>query len=213
MSAKSIVFAALCALLLAANNVWAEWVDDLYVAQTPVPDRSQSARDVASRDALAQVIVKVSGSLSIVEDPRLRDSLAQAPDFVQQYSYVEVEDGLAARFEFDASLLSAALSEAGVPMWTANRPAVILWLVVQDVYGRQFINSDSYPELAQAVQESFARRGVPVVLPLFDLADSASVTADDVWRLSAPVVAGASARYNAQNQLMGRLAPLQSSGT
>ncbi len=54
--------------------------------------------------------------------------------------------------------------------------------------------------------EEFSRRGVPVQLPVFDLADTTAVSPEDAWRLDATVLQAASVRYNVGNVVAGRLA-------
>ena len=49
-------------------------------------------------------------------------------------------------------------------------------------------------------------------LPLYDLADSAALSAQEAWHLSGPVVQAASVRYNAENILVGRAAALTTTG-
>ena len=198
-------------LLLAATFVQADIVRDLYSAQVPVPNQSSEALARASREALAEVLVKVSGSVEVLRYPSISAALGKARGHVQQYAYVQEDSaagGLAVRFEFDDSYITRLVTEAGAPLWTANRPLVLVWLVVEDASGRYFVNWESAPALSAQLLAEFSRRGVPVQLPLFDLADSAAISADDAWRLNGPALQAASARYNVQNIMAGRLAAL-----
>ena len=198
-------------LLLATGPGFAALVKNLYEAEVPVADHSQQALAVASRAALSEVLVKVSGSVEILQNPAIVTELGRARSHVQQYSYTRDEDAegdLAARFEFDGSVVLRMVTESGAPLWTANRPAVLVWMVEQDADGRQFVNWDSAPEMLTAVQRGFAQRGVPVRFPLFDLQDSASLTVDDAWRLQASPILSASQRYGVQDILAGRLTEL-----
>jgi hypothetical protein len=81
-------------------------------------------------------------------------------------------------------------------------------MVIEDAGGRYFVNWETAPELAQQLLAEFSRRGVPVQLPLFDLADSAAISTEEAWRLYGPALQAASARYNVQNIVAGRLAAL-----
>ena len=109
------------AMLLSA---WghAEVVRDIYAAQVPVADRSGKALASAARDALAQVLVKVSGSEEVLDNPVVAEALPGARSHVQQYAF-QVEDGaaLSARFEFDASYITGLVTRARLPLWTAPR--------------------------------------------------------------------------------------------
>lgn len=197
----------LCLVLPLATR--AEIVKNLYSAQVPVADQSAGALASASRDALAEVLVKVSGSVDVLQYGAIKAALGEARSHVQQYAYVREkgpEASLAARFEFDASYVTGLVTDAGAPLWTANRPLVLVWMVLEDDGGRYFVNWDTAPELSEQLLAAFSRRGVPVQLPLFDLADSAALAPEQVWRLSEPALQAASARYDAQEIMAGRLA-------
>jgi hypothetical protein len=198
-------------LLLAVTASQAGSVRDLYSAQVPVADQSAKALSVASRQALADVVVKVSGSVEVLQYPAIKTALKKARANVQQYAYSR-EDGpqgvLSARFEFDGSYVTRLVTQSGAPLWTANRPQVLVWMVVEDASGRYFVNMDTAPELAAQLLEAFSRRGVPVQLPLFDLADSAAISTEEAWRLYGPALQAASDRYDVRDIVVGRLAAL-----
>ena len=197
----------LCMVLPLATR--AEIVKNLYSAQVPVADQSAAALASASRDALAEVLVKVSGSVDALQYGSIKAALGEARSHVQQYAYVREKDpeaSLAARFEFDDAYITGLVTDAGAPLWTANRPLVLVWMVLEDEGGRYFVNWDTAPELSEQLLAAFSRRGVPVQLPLFDLADSAALAPEQVWRLSESALQAASARYDAQEIMAGRLA-------
>ena len=150
----------------------AEFVRDLYSAEVPVAGRQQAALDAASRDAMAQVLVKLSGSEEVLAFPEVKTALSRSRGYVQQYAYRggQGDTPLTASFEFDGNVMTRIITDAGAPLWTANRPLVLVWLVVEDGSGRYFVNQESAPELADELLKAFNRRGVPVQLPLFDLA-------------------------------------------
>jgi hypothetical protein len=200
-------------LFFAGAGAWAVVVTDLYSAEVAVPDRSQDALSAAAAQALGQVLVKVSGREAVLAEPALAPLLEQPRQYLQQFSYRRSpapDSGLVAQLQFDERAMRPVLAEAGVPLWTANRPVVLLWLVAESPQGRYFINRDSHPELSAQVVADFALRGVPVELPLYDLTDAATIGPDDVWRLSGSALELASARYNSEHILAGRLAGLSS---
>ena len=84
----------LCVLgaLLAGRNTWAVEVRDLYLMEVPVESQSDSARARAVRKGLEQVIVRVTGSSSAADNSYIRQRLAGANDYLQQFSYVTVEE-------------------------------------------------------------------------------------------------------------------------
>jgi hypothetical protein len=191
-------------LLLAAISPRGEVVGDLYRAQVPVADQGAGALAAASREALAEVLVKVSGSQDVLANPVVVSALGQARKNVLRYAYIRSavsESGLEAQVQFDDSYVGDLIVRAGVPLWT-------VWLVMEDSSGRHFVNSDTSPELAAQVKAEFSRRGVPVQLPLFDLVDTAALSLDQAWRLYGPALEAASQRYDVQDIIAGRLVAL-----
>jgi hypothetical protein len=202
--------------LLLAGVARAEMVTDLHTATVPVANQGSKALATASRQALAEVLVKVSGSRQVLANPQIKQALSGARGQVQQYSYARGRppgNELMVDVEFDRAYVLDLVRQAGAPLWTANRPTVLAWVVVDAEEGRYFINWDSKPEEAQLLADEFSRRGVPVQIPVFDLVDLGALNLENAWRLDAGAIRRASARYNAQDVLAGRLAKLGSGGS
>ncbi len=192
-------------LLLLPALALADTVQGLYSARVPVVDRSSEALASAASDALGQVLVKVSGSEEALDNPLVIKALPEARSHVQQYGYERDGEGLVARFEFDASYVTRLVTQAGLPLWTANRPRVLVWLVVEEAGQRQFVSLDGTPALAQELLREFEQRGVPAQLPLFDLVDATALSPEAAWALDGNAVLAASRRYDVQNVLTGRV--------
>lgn len=211
-----LVLSVLPALLLAAAPARADVVPDLYSAEVPVADQGQAALAGASREALSVVLVKVSGSPAVLDNPDIAAALGDARSKVQQYAYRRGDDaggGLAVRFEFDRQLVNDLVTGAGEPLWTANRPAVLAWFVVQAQDGPVFLGSDTAPEQARSMLAAFARRGVPARLPLLDLEDAAALSAAEVQALDAGKLREASARYDVGHIVAARINVLSTGQT
>ncbi len=199
---------AFVTMLLLTLPAAAEVVKDLYLGQVPVATRGEAQLAEAARQALSQVYVKVSGSAEVLSLPSVAASLDGALDQAQQFSYARNNDPefpLLARFEFDGGWVTGVLKQAGAPLWTANRPAVLVWLVEEVDGVPQFVSSDSAPEVLDALRADFDRRGVPLRYPLYDLADTSALSPQQVWRFSEAPLELASRRYQAQDILAGRL--------
>jgi hypothetical protein len=195
--------------LVSAQSVRADVVANLYAASVPVTEQSARVLESASKEAMAEVLVKVSGSKNVLQYPTVAAALKDARSHVQQYAYVRgtpPAPALSLRFEFDGGYITDLVSQSGAPLWTANRPAVLAWVVVEDEQGKHFINQETAPDEMQWLVEEFSRRGVPVEIPVFDLIDTAAVSTDDVWSLDGAAIQSASARYNLQEVVAGRLA-------
>ncbi len=194
-------------LLLASAAVRAEMVRNLYSAQVPVADQSASRLATASKEALAVVLVKVSGSSSLLRNPVIAAALPKARSQLQQYSYSKDAlnpGGLLVRVLFDSAFISGLIIEAGAPLWTANRPAVLVWMVMDGPDGPLFVNEETAPEAMTALRREFSRRGLPLQLPLYDAQDAAALSPQQALSQSAAALDEASSRYQLEDVLAGR---------
>lgn len=213
---KTLSFTLLLVSLLALSApAAAARLDHLFEARVAAAGRDNTSRDAALKQALDQVLVRVTGSRAAAGSPAAADLLENAGRYVEQYRYVEnagsaAADGGAAALDlwvqFDGVSLARDLRQAGLPYWGPERPDVLVWLAVDD-RGRRYLVADGGDQpagdyLARAARE----QGLPVTLPLMDLQDQRAVDFTDVWgRFAAPLEA-ASQRYRPQAILSARLA-------
>lgn len=193
------------------HDTGAEVVPNLYEATVPVASRSDTDLNAAISRGLAQVLVKVTGSSESLDNPALEGALRDARRYMQQYAYLERrgdDTGLWLRMDYEIQQVNALVTRAGAPLWTANRPSVLVWLVIEDQEGRRFLKRELEPELTASLATGFDERGVPLRLPLFDLSDAAALGTSEAWRLSQPALLDASMRYGASQVLAGRVASL-----
>jgi hypothetical protein len=192
--------------VLAPTAAIADVVEGLYQATVTVEDHGDRQLAIATRAGLGQVFIKVSGSAGILDDPEVFDALGRAQSFMQQYQYRRAErDTLELEIQFDQQLVNDVLTQALLPLWSANRPPVLVWLVVDDAHGRNVASGEAYADLLAAVRTEFMRRGVPVEFPLYDLQDTLAVSVHDLWQMDSLAVYGASRRYSRDDVLIGRL--------
>lgn len=206
--ARRVVPCLLFALL--AQTAVARVVDGLYSARISVQDRSQASLDAAARQGLSEVLVKITGSREVLSLPVLERAVRDARDLLQQFSYQSEADGsdLAIELRFSSETVRHLVIEAGAPLWTANRPQVLVWLVVDGPGGRQLVDAASYPDLVARMQQAFDRRGLPLMMPILDIDDVIALSPGDVWRQGLAPIMQASARYPAEQVLIGRVAAL-----
>ncbi len=199
-----------CAVLLLALPVQAVVVEHLHRALVPVQDHSQAELTRGTRDGLAQVYIKMSGTPGVLDNPVLQESLGAASSFVQRYRYLrsDDDDSLQLQVHFDPQLVNERLLEAQAPLWTTNRPPLLVWLVVDDGSARRFATAESDPMLFERLALELERRGVPPVYPLYDLQDTLALGVHDLWRMDELAIYGASQRYGVANVLAGRLTAL-----
>lgn len=205
---------ALC-LVVAATGARAEMVANLYDASVPVEEQTQSAFRRAAAQGLEHVLVRVSGRSQVSSRQEIASALANPEPLVVQYRYhqsspnpdqsaAEDTPSLMLELSYSPRQVNALLQSAGLPVWSANRPSMLVWLVADTASGRRFVGGGEHPELQSMVSEEAARRGLPLQFPLFDLTDTANLSVDQVWQLSASAVREASQRYGSAYVLVGR---------
>ena len=182
-------------------------IDDLYAASVQVTDVSPEATRAAFAEALRLVLVKVTGRGSAVQDAQVMSHFANPEAMVQQFR----RDGAGNLWaQFDASAVRRGLDAAGLPAWSDNRPATVVWLAYDTGAGERDVLAGAGPDgpVATALRRDLlaaaAARAVPVVLPLLDSQDLAAVTYADLWGDFAGPVIKASGRYQADAVLIGR---------
>jgi hypothetical protein len=206
---RNLIKLLLLALIFGPPGALAVIVENLYRADVEVEDHSVPALQRASREGLAQVLVKVSGGRGVLDNAQVKSALADNRRYLQRYQYLRVEDsGLNLQMHYDPQLVTTLLKEAGQPLWTANRPSLLVWLVVDDASGRRYASGDSHPQLIAELMAAFNRRGVPAVFPLYDLEDARDVSIHDLWQLDALTIYHASRRYDVATMLVGRMTAL-----
>ena len=198
-------------LLLISTPVLAEVVRDLYSAEVEVPDQGATALASGASKALAVVLVKASGSDKVLQEPSIRAELKDARAHVQKYAYRKGrggDQGLWARYEFEGAYITGLIRDSGALLWTANRPEVLVWGVIEAQGSRQFVSADGDPDAVASLSRAFSSRGLPLKLPVFDLNDTASLSPDQLWRLDSRALRDASIRYNVQHVVGVRVAQL-----
>lgn len=187
----------------------AEVVEDVYVASIAVSDRGTRQLAIARKEGLGRVFVKASGDASVLQSEELQGAFDQSERFLLGYSYeVSPEGAISLRLEYDENAVQSALRQAGLPIWTANRPSMLAWLVLDEGAQRTFASPLESPDAHAALSSSFSQRGVPMQSPLYDLQDSAALSAGEAWRFSSASLISASERYRGTELIAGRAARL-----
>lgn len=216
---KSLMRFSVLILMLWLPNGYAEKVPNFYQLQELVLDQSVRERQAAMSRALEKMIVRASGKAWVLE------SLAQgqiegqhlpdAASLAEAYRYESTTETI----ERDGKVLPASrliinfskvgieniLRSAALPVWSSNRPSVLVWLVKDDfANGRQLVLLRDGSELAMAAGEVAVERGLPLIAPLLDLEDRLTADADSVWSLDEALIREASTRYQPDVIVVGR---------
>lgn len=203
----------LCLFAFAAH---AEVVDNLFDVAVEVEEQGQRELARAAAEGLETVLVRVSGRQDVRDNPTVAAALSDARRYLSQYRYETVkkdsggESRLLVHLSFIGAQVTGLLREAQLPVWSSNRPRLLVWMVVDEVDGRHFATRETDPALLESLEKHTRRRGLAVTYPLLDLQDSLNLTPDQLWTLDRDALQRAVERYNVDHYLIGRLSPLSS---
>jgi len=204
------IFLFIFALL--AQNGHGIQVSGLYQAAVPVADETVSKRNPAIKQALIQVLVKLTGDRNIRGSSDIAPLIERPERFVQQFRYRQVEDqeeqnvqSTELLVQFDENALNEGLRSYGLTIWGQERPSVLVWLAHEQNKTRRLVSFDDSPEYLNMLDEGATARGLSLLFPLLDLEDSSQISVSDVWGGFKEPIANASNRYQADVILTGKV--------
>lgn len=186
----------------------------LFEASIGVRSQNKPERQYAAQRGLQEVFVRMSGTNKVLQDPKIQAAVDKAQTYMAQFQYYvnsnreEFEQGKrqVINIVFSESAVERTLRQSGQPYWPANRPKTLVWLV-EDLpeKGRQFVNRARSKRLIESIEAAAAKRGLPLVYPLYDLEDRIAVSEDKLWSLDEEAIRQASLRYKADAVIVGRI--------
>ena len=209
-------------MILASSGASGARVEDLYAVEVARPAGTATQLEKAFDAALRQVLVKVTGRRSAADDKAVISSFGDTAALVQQY---RIDPAGTVWVLFDSVAVKRTLDQLGQPVWGEERPATLVWLVMDAGGGkREFLAARSNlidtienvdiaasdkiaaneAAVREILQDSANARGVPLMLPLVDSTELSSISVSDVWGGFSESLLGASARYSADAVLIGR---------
>lgn len=202
-------------VLLWAEIAQAVVVEDLYVARVLTSTQSREDLKLGAEAGLLQVLIKVSGDPGVGRNTLIRQSLPSASSLYYQYGFSSTDKTILINDEeikarlltlhFDPKAVTDLLTEAGLPIWGQNRPAVLVWIAVDEGDGRYLLTGETEGDIERLLSEHAARRGLPLIFPVMDLEDAAKVTVREVWGALIGHIEDASERYHPDSILTARL--------
>ncbi|MEQ8259328.1 MAG: DUF2066 domain-containing protein [Alcanivorax sp.] len=184
---------ALIVGFLCASPVFAADAGEVSVPLQGEQPRGAEAREQALRQGLETIIRRVTGRDQVADLPGVAGMLEDPSRWLMRYAY---EGGTPPRLRavFDDRALVRHLSDQGAPVWSGERPPVLVWLVSEGAgRGRMVAAGDS---LAEKLTSAAARRGVALTLPEWDQRDRDTLAVADIrGRFDGPLLQ-ASCRYD-----------------
>lgn len=195
-------------------------VDDLYVVKTPIADQTTLLRLDTFKTAFANVLVKISGTDTLLNDPALKSNIRSSSRYVKQFKYEREEldeeaveeSPLVLSVEFEQKLVDDLLRAKGYSVWGKVRPSVLVVMSKRLNKNQQLVSEESAPEVLESIEKLSQKHGLPTQFPLLDLQDmsvlqfSQSALADEL------AVSELGARYQADVVLTGELTGITGQG-
>jgi hypothetical protein len=219
--------ASACRLVLAALLLISAWslppafaleMTSLYSVEVPLDPDDPDSEASAYRAAMAEVLVRVTGTTAAANSEDLAALFPNPRQYVTQYQ-PGPDDTLIVTL--DGPAIEKVLQQSGATVWGTDRPLTIVWLAVDWGLGDREIVAGDDPDrvsadgrtvdrnrlLRERVQAVATRRGLPVVFPLLDVEDIQNIGFSDIWGGFDDPLLEASARYGAPSVLVGRIRP------
>lgn len=213
----------LCLVIALMNpGARAARVENLYAVEVEQTASGGVELDDAFDSALRRVLVRVTGKRSVADDVAVIRAFGDPASLVQQY---RIDPAGAVWVSFDQIAIKRILDQLGQPVWGEERPATLVWLVMDAGSGkREFLAAGSNltdarnridpnasdriaaneEPIRQVLNDSAESRAVPLMLPLIDSAELNAISLSDVWGGFTESLVAASERYGADALLIGR---------
>jgi hypothetical protein len=200
IGARGAIPLALAALFACCVASLADATDNLYRAQTVVTGQGEANRTVGFAACLEDVLIKVSGALTLAGDPRLAPYKAKAGDFVRAYDYHDQMSGEAKRDEqgtrdrpydlvadFDKRKIDDTLAALGLKPWLSPRPRLGVFVEMEQGASQYIVTSDAKQSDLQreSLLAAALKRGMAVALPSVAALQKSGITPAEL--MAAPV--------------------------
>lgn len=162
---------------------------NLYSGEVAVASQSEADRNAAIPDAFIQVLQKLSGQRELPVSPALDAALDNAARVLRSYRYSRVDrtaaDGTVTQelrlvAQFMQTEVDRVVQQIGLPRWRQERPAVQIWVVIDDGLSRQ-LKPLSFGYAWESIEEIAALRGLPVSWPDLDEEEVQLVDMSLIW--------------------------------
>lgn len=196
-------------LLMTHQNLHAVQVERLYEAEVIAQSGSSEDRDLAIKQALQRVLLRILAGDNILQDDMVKAVLANASDYVSEYQYslaeAEHQNARLLRVLFNEPLLINTFRPTTKGLWNEIRPRTLVWLVVEDQNGAHFFDPDKMPEVDWALKKASRQKKIPVLMPMQDLTEKRVLSISDVLSAYSEHLLEVSVRYEVVSTLAGKI--------
>lgn len=183
-SQKSLLILGFMASLFIGRPLFAEVVAHLYSAEVMVTGQSEKDRNLAMQQALAQVLIKLTGDEKILQTPEIKKITKQSTNYAQDFTYISREQTpgkMRLQVNFNPKAIDELLLQAKISRWSADRPMLLSWFVVRDNSGLSLVDSEHRAALHSELKEALKQYGLPYVFPIMDISTLTQITPQMIW--------------------------------
>ncbi|MCL4410786.1 MAG: DUF2066 domain-containing protein [Gammaproteobacteria bacterium] len=181
-------------------------LSDLLRGEIAVEGQTRTERQRQLPIIFRDVLVRLTGTTEVLDQDRVRAELRQVNDYLLQFGYEQRDGQLYLQVSFDETRVRQLLQQANVPIWTGQRPNLLLWLAEDHPErGVRLVTRSEERDFLQLMRQTMQRRGVEFLMPLMDLEDQLSIGARDVWGRFQREVIRASERYPVNGIVSARM--------
>ena len=181
-------------LLCLSLPLAAETLSNLYQVREVVSSQQPGERDAALSRALDTLVLRLTGDPAALLHPAVAELRKSPQQLISQYAYQSGPPQVL-QVDFDPLSSEQHLRQAGLPLWGANRPAILAWWLHNGSDGSSLVGDAQAgaPLLRAAAQQ----RGLPLRLPLADLDEQLLVSPENLSANPPAALLQASTRYGA----------------
>jgi hypothetical protein len=166
-------------------------VNDLYQVREAVSSQQPEERAGAFNRALDTLVLRLTGNTDAAQSPALAALRKDPQQIVSQYGYED--DKLLV--EFDPLSTDRSLRQAGLALWGANRPSILVWWLSDASDGSRLIGDGQ--AVAALLNQAAQHRGLPLRLPIADLPEQLVAVPENLTSNDPAALREASERYAA----------------
>ena len=181
----------LACLSFVALPTFAAPLSDLYQVREAVSSQQPEERAAALSRALDTLVLRLTGKTDAAQSPALAALRNDPQQIVSQFSY----EGEVLQVDFDPLSTERSLRQAGLALWGANRPSILLWWLSDASDGSRLLGDGQ--EAAAPFMQAAQHRGLPLRLPLADLAEQLLAVPENLTSNQPAALSEASERYAA----------------
>lgn len=180
-------------------------INNLYQVRVDVQGQSKSEKDEALKEAMQQVLVKVSGKAATLQNGVIQSQVSSPNQYIKTYSYHKNEDSNSfwLKVDFAKNKIDALLIQQKQSLWGASRPLLLVWLVDESTQNKRIVNLEN-KTIKSYLKRAMDERGLPITWPYSDEIDTKKLNFDNRM-LSNNAILAASERYNTDVVLSGRI--------